>query len=97
MLKRQCAACKAKDQTIVTLADQVDFLRGLLAQKGIDAPKKDDLEEAFEPVMEVEITPEMDEDEADIRWAQAHGQISPAQADEMIAQMRGAEQEIELT
>lgn len=32
MVKRgECAACAAKDQTILVLSDQVDYLRGLIA------------------------------------------------------------------
>jgi len=98
VLKRECAACKAKDQTIVTLADQVDYLRGLLAQQGTALPPQEaELEKILEPDFDVQVTPDMDEDEADIRWAQAHGYITPQAAEEALAQMRGAEQEIELT
>lgn len=91
---RVCEVCKAKDQTILALADQVDLLKGLLNQQGTTAPR---LERILEPEVDVNITPEMDEDEADIRWAQAHGYITPQAAEDAIAQMRGAEQEIELT
>ena len=102
MLRKECSACKAHEKTIKALADEVDFLRTLIgARPSATEAVKDDLttEQLLEVMKasEVQVTPDMDEDEADIRWAQSVGQLTPAQADEMIARMNGQEQEVELT
>lgn len=100
--KRDCPACKAHEKTIKALADEVDFLRTLIGARptATEAVKDDLSTEQLLEVMkasEVHVTPDMDEDEADIRWAQSVGQLTPAQADELIARMNGQEQEVELT
>lgn len=99
---RDCPACKAHEKTIKALADEVDFLRTLIGARptATEAVKDDLTTEEMIQVMkaaEVQVTPDMDEDEADIRWAQSQGQITAAQADEMIARMNGQEQEVEIT
>lgn len=89
-----CRACKAKDQTITVLADQVDFLRAQLAAAMGQTPLTGNVSPPEPPLEQLKEMPEFkqveveNEDEYDIRWAQANGLISDADADRALAQIR---------
>lgn len=90
-----CRACKAKDQTITVLADQVDYLRGQLAAamgqtpltgNVIPEPPLEQLKEM--PDLQFKQVEVENEDEYDIRWAQANGLISDDDAKRALEQIR---------
>lgn len=73
---RECKACKAKDQTIVILADEVDYLRAQLAMRPQGfVPNAPPLNPTNQPEMQVGIPPYVSEEEAEFRQMFADGHI----------------------
>ena len=74
---RVCKACKAKDQTIAVLADQVDYLRLQLAQRPAGfVPNAPALNPTHQPVMQEGFPPYVSDEEAEFRQMFADGHIS---------------------
>lgn len=83
-----CAACKAKDQSIMIFADQVDYLRNQIAENNV-VPSATTAVQA--PIMEplrLEVLDSddlrMSEEEEEIRFAQSQGFMSSAEAEAAI-------------
>lgn len=88
-----CRACKAKDQTITVLADQVDFLRAQLAAAMGQTPLTGNVipDPPLEQLKEMPTFKEVEvenEDEYDIKWALANDLISKEDAERALAQIR---------
>lgn len=86
-----CRACKAKDQTITVLADQVDYLRSLLGQTpstgNVSQPTNVVPLEVANTFVEPSDSLE-DEDVADIRWAQANKLLTASEAEAAIERLK---------
>jgi hypothetical protein len=84
-----CGACKAKDQTITVLADEVDYLRHQIAKSPV-IPSA--LVAASPEPMQMEVFDSddlrMSEEEEEIRFAQAMGTMSPTEADAAIQALK---------
>jgi hypothetical protein len=85
---RPCEACKAQQQTITVLADQIDWLREQLAKAGRVQPFVQPAS-AFERM-------NVSEDEEDLMADMAAGRIDISAAEEALAQLQTANQSIEL-
>lgn len=82
----ECKACKAKDKTIVTLAEQVDWLRMQLgtpwsrrAEMGPDDEKS--------PGFVLTSSPYISDEESDIEHMRSHGLISEIAAQAALEQV----------
>lgn len=83
-----CAGCTAKDQTILILADQVDYLRQqvtgnanhMSSAVAAASPAPEPLQYELKDSDELRIT----EEEEEIRFAQALGHITTAEAESQL-------------
>lgn len=87
----KCAGCEARQQTIVILCDQIDYMRskeGLTAQSALNAAQ---------PPRYVERKRlHTLEDEEDIMAELEAGNIDTHRADELLAQMQAFNTEVEV-
>ncbi len=87
----ECAACRAKDQTILVFADQVDWLRARLDR--MDAVAQNEL---FRPAPELvswNPTP-ADEEAEDIIAALEEGAITREAAEEALARIQATRESL---
>jgi Zn ribbon nucleic-acid-binding protein len=97
MGKRKCPGCEAKDQTIIVLSDQIDWLRAQLGTPWF-RPQPNQLKSTPEDSFEAELfraeSPmemmHMGEDEIEIRELQADGHLTASEAEEALRRIGAA-------
>jgi hypothetical protein len=81
---RRCAGCEARQQTIVILCDQIDYMR---SKEGLTAQSASAAIDTRPRYVERERKHTL-EDEEDIMAMLENGAIDTARADELLAQMQ---------
>lgn len=94
-MRKQCDACKAKDQTITALAEQVDWLRMQLGTPWLER-RKHDLTQATTSYSPTDQQWESEE-EADIKHMEAAGLIGREAARAALDQMGAFSTDIEIS
>lgn len=85
---RDCKACKAKDQTIAVLADEVDYLRVQLAAKPQGfLPNVRPLNPTEQLPMQAGFPPYVSDEEAEFRAMFADGHIDKEELDAALQAM----------